>query len=658
MKSILSSNPELSLDPDQRSEPTLVHNLSKKTDLFVFIYSPQQKSLISWSDNAREVLGVKDSDILKDGNLFLRHVHPDDRFLLLTDLEKALKGKNNYRATYRWIRPDTNEIRWLHCRASLLEGESIFEGMILDLTQEFTGSVGTIAGPDSITTILSAFSTMVFTVDRDLRLLRINRAKENQAFNFGDEKFKQENFRIGRPLLAGFVDQELKAIYQRILNEMLSAQRKTYRTRIENDQIVFNLEVAPLLENTDIIGLLFVVSEITESVKIERQLASLQRVEGLGLLAAGVAHNFNNSLQAILGHASVISRHSYDQDLVQKASQSILEVVSRASGLSRQLLSFDHSTTSATESLDLNLICMSALNKIPNLFNSGIRVSVAFGNPDIVLANQQELVQAIEAIIKNAIEQMGQSNFGSNLSVKTSVVSLKEFEIQDLKAGNFARVSISDDGPGMSDETRKRCLEPFFTTKESDPSSGVGIKAKGMGLSTAFAIVRKYNGGLSIESRPNQGTNVSLYFPSINTDFEPNNQVVKSNDLKIQPVNLAQPKVLLIDDDKMVLDTVQSIINDLGYACVSCDNSNSAIEYLNKYVSSLEVVLIDAIMPGMDGPTLLKKILKQNSKLKVFGFSGATQEHTQLLLNAGALQILSKPVTVQEISQALSQFLK
>ncbi|MCB0340009.1 MAG: PAS domain-containing protein, partial [Bdellovibrionales bacterium] len=186
----------------------IVTTLSERAKLFIFAYSPTIRSLITWSDNALDILGVKDVDIARDGNLFLRHVHPDDRFLLMTDLETALKGEKDYRATYRWIRPDNNEVRWLHCRAGMVkrpEG-NVFEGILLDLSEEFTGEVSRIAGPDSVQTILSAFPALVFTVDRDKRLLRINRKKDEQQFNFGDTGFRFEQFRIGRPILSAFSD--------------------------------------------------------------------------------------------------------------------------------------------------------------------------------------------------------------------------------------------------------------------------------------------------------------------------------------------------------------------------------------------------------------------------------------------------------------------
>ncbi|RMD86281.1 MAG: PAS domain-containing protein, partial [Candidatus Dadabacteria bacterium] len=299
----------------------IIDALVTRSSIFIFSYSPSYKTLIAWSENAEQVLGVKDIEIARDGNLFMRHVHPDDRYLLLTDLEEALKGKSPYRATYRWIRPDTDETRWLHCRAGLrkVNGEELFEGIIIDLSDEFTGETSFIAGPDSVQSVISAFPALVFTVDRDKRLLRINRKPGKLTFNFGDEGFKFSLLKIGRPLLDCFSDSELAENYANIMDNILEGSVSHYHSRIALEETVFNLEITPLISREITQGLLFNVTDITESVKMEREIAALQKAEGLRLLAAGVAHNFNNALQAIIGQASVVVNHPDKTELTKKA---------------------------------------------------------------------------------------------------------------------------------------------------------------------------------------------------------------------------------------------------------------------------------------------------------------------------------------------------
>lgn len=629
----------------------LIDSLTDRADVFIFGYSPKLKSLLTWSKNAEQVLGVKDVAIARDGNLFLRHVHPDDRFLLMTDLEQALKGKSPYRATYRWIRPDNNEVRWLHCRAGISgSGDArIFDGMIVDLSNEFTGSVGKIAGPDSVATVLAAFPTTVFTVDSDLRLLRINRPRDEFPFNFGDPTFRLEAFRIGRPILSCFGDPDQRAHYEARTREVLEGKIPFYRTRIANGETVLSLEITPLSELNAVAGLLFVVSDVTEIVRLERQLTELQKAEGLRLLAAGVAHNFNNALQSIVGQAAAIHSHPEKREVVEQASQAIIDVVSRTSELTRQLAVFDDSKSSTPTPVDLNLVTMAAVNKIEDLFSGGMKVGVAFGTPGLVLARQEALAHAIEAILRNARESM---SAGGTLAIKTYQVTLREFEIDALSAGRYAKLSITDTGQGMGSETKKRCFEPFYTTKERDPSTGVGLKGEGLGLSKALAVIRDLGGAMNIESHPGSGTSVSIYLPmheSAGADSSEDESLPASPSF---PVDL-----LLVDDDVMVLKTVEAILSDAGYRCAVAEDYSRALAIIRQQGKNLRLILLDAVMPGMDGATLLRQIRKFNKTVKVIGFSGAPPEATQALLDAGALQVIRKPVNPQLLKETVQSLL-
>lgn len=625
----------------------LMEALSSESEIFIFAYSPQQKCLTAWSKNSERILGVKDVSIARDGNLFLRHVHPDDRFLLLTDLETALQGSAPYRATYRWVRPDNNEVRWLHCRASLQNrGElALFEGMIIDLSSEFTGSVGRMAGPDCVETVLAAFPTIVFTVDADLRLLRINRPRHGVPFNFGDPHFRPELFKIGRPLLACFENPEQRQQIETTTKEILEGHSRYYRTRINVEDAIYSMEITPLSEAEAIAGLLFVITDITEMVRLERQLSDLQRNEGLRLLAAGVAHNFNNALQSILGQAAAIKTHPDNRDIVISSSQSIIDVVAKASQLARQLDAFEGSSTGALQAVDLNLCVMAALNKIDDLFAAGVNVGVAFGSPPPVLAQQDKLAEALEAILRNARESMSS---GGSLSIKTYLTTLGHWEVENLPAGRYAKLSVLDSGVGMSAEAREKCFAPFFTTKDPDPLIGVNLKGKGLGLSHALAIIREFGGGIQIESQPNMGTSVAIYLPLATSEER---QHIQANEFTKTP-----PEILVVDDDLMVLRTMESMLTDLGYAVITTDDPRQALSIARTSGRDLKVALIDAIMPGMDGANLTRQLLRGNKTISAIGFSGAPPEQTKLLLEAGAKEILRKPVTPQNLADLIARY--
>jgi signal transduction histidine kinase/ActR/RegA family two-component response regulator len=642
---------------------SLVNSLTEFGNLFLFSYSPATKSLVAWSDNAETVLGVRDVAIARDANLFLRHVHPDDRFLLFSELEQAMRGEIPYRATYRWIRPDNNEERWIHCRARLVSssGDALFEGVMLDLSNELTGSVGRLTGPDALNTVLEALPSMVFTLDHDFRLLRLNRPKSFGITNFGDPNFKAECFKIGRPFLDCFSDEGQKNHLQSVLTKVLEGRQPSYRTRIFYDNSVQNFEVAPISDHGAIEGLLCLVSDITELVRLEKQLAEVHKSEGLRLLAAGVAHHFNNSLQSIIGHATVIESHLDKPDLVRQSSRAIIEIVNKNSDLSRQLFVFDDLRQTRLAPVDINLAVMAAANGIEDLFSSGLKIGVVFGNVPLVSARQAELVEAIQAVLHNARESLGADNDkqhdkAGHISIKTYEVVLNELEVSDLRAGHYVKVVMADSGGGMQDETRRRCFEPFYTTKERDPRTGLSLTGSGLGLSKAFSVIREFGGSMTVESQPGMGTTLSIYLPAKVPDLasEENNRA-----LEPQPTERIQrPDILIIDDDGMVLKTISTILSELGYGCLTAEDSASALSMVKTYRATLQLILLDAVMPGCDSASILRRIKRINSEIKVIGFSGASAEQTKFLLEEGALQILRKPVDPRTLKDVVRQALQ
>jgi CheY-like chemotaxis protein len=241
---------------------------------------------------------------------------------------------------------------------------------------------------------------------------------------------------------------------------------------------------------------------------------------------------------------------------------------------------------------------------------------------------------------------------GGSLSIKTYQVVLKDLEIENLAAGPYAKLSITDSGQGMDQGTKKRCFEPFYTTKDRDPATGVGLKGEGLGLSRALNTVREFGGGINIESHPGMGTSVAIYLPIKEQQAAAPPANVQTYSTPTLPVD-----ILLVDDDVMVLRTVEAILTDAGYRCATAEDYARALSIIRQQGKNLRLVLLDAVMPGMDGASLLRQIRKFNTELRVIGFSGAPPEHTKALLDAGALQVLRKPVNPQLLKETVQGIL-
>lgn len=633
--------------PLQAHSDALVESLTSGSELVLFSYSIRQRALVYCSGNVARVLGVSTGEVSRDGNLFLRHLHPDDRFTVFNQFEQALHG-SPYSVTYRWLRPDTEAQRWLHCRAALRTeaGNEMLEGFIVDLTPVVTSLGQGATGPDSPAAVFSAFPNLVFTLDKDLRLLRVNRPRELGGFTFGDDHFHRDRFKPGHELLSCFSERAHAEHFRLIAEDLLQGRRAHHRTRVTTGAGVYSLELSPIHDQGVIHGLLGVITEIDTLVKLERQLSELRRTEGLRVLAAGIAHNFNNSLQSIVGHAAAMMSHPERKDIVIRASEAIIEVVNRASELTKQLfVAEDHQRQSMTP-VDLNLAAMAAVNRVSDLFTSGLSVAVVFGNPEPVLGKQEQLTEAIEALLRNAKESTPP---GGTMAVKTSEVELAELEIEDLRAGVYAKLTISDSGAGMVEGTVERCKEPFFSTKESDPRSGISLSGKGLGLTKTFNVVREHGGALQIESHRGFGTTISIYIPVRARGSTQLNNIIQL------PEQGAGTEVLIVDDDAMVLETVAAMLRDGGYRCVTAEDSSRALTLVKSHARHLKLVILDAIMPGTDGPALLREVKKICPALEVVGFSGAHPAQVQPLLDAGALEILRKPIDPKSLRQVVGR---
>lgn len=629
---------------------TFIQTLTDNAGIFIFAYSKEERCFLSWSNNAKSILGVSDSVVYKDNNLFLRHVHEDDRFALLKDFEKALNGKKDYNATYRWIRPDNKQTSWLHCRAKLVKRKNgyYFEGIIIDLSNEMTGLTSGVALPNSITATLNTFTNFIFILDSNLKILRVNRAKDF-LFGFGDEKFNAKMFKRGKFFLNCFSDVTQKTYYQNILNSILEGEIKNHKTRILQNKEVYRLEFYPSTSDKNNINILATVSNISDLISIEKKLANLEKTESLQLVAAGITHKFSNTLQAILGHTTMIENHSENQDLVKKATQAIVNTVTKASEYTKKLHQIKEKTTSNHPYTDLNLSIMTAGNNIKDLFSSKIKLSMSFGNVANILANQEKITDAIEIVLRNAKESI--KNNKGKISIKTYEVYLKETEIQDLKEGPYAKLTIRDSGLGMDEDEQKNCLNPFYSTKEIDPGSGISISGRGLGLSKAFGIIRNFNGAIEVNSQPGKGTEISFYLPIQSSELS------KRITEKISKVSVINPQILIVDDDSMILETIKAMIEDFGYNCITTLSGNVAVDLVKKHSKTLKLAIVDAIMPGLSGPVITRRIKRANPKLSILGFSGAIDDISKNMIKAGALKVLKKPVSSGVLKNTIEDLL-
>lgn len=255
------------------------------------------------------------------------------------------------------------------------------------------------------------------------------------------------------------------------------------------------------------------IAAVLFAKRLEERIAEGDKMRTAGLLAAGIAHNFNNLLQAILGQASLLEIQGHSPEKIQRASRLIHDAATKGAGLVRQLMSFAQLEQPKREPCDCNYLVEAAVRSAQEVTGTRTRAQIALAD-DLprIYVDPGQLRQVLSNILLNAFDAAKES---SHVEVETERVEVDERSpLYEMPYGEYVRISIRDHGRGMDEDTRKRCLEPFFTTKNVDPVSGIGMSGTGLGMAAAYALTRRNGGHMVIESRPGHGTVVTMYVPA------------------------------------------------------------------------------------------------------------------------------------------------
>jgi two-component system, cell cycle sensor histidine kinase and response regulator CckA len=401
------------------------------------------------------------------------------------------------------------------------------------------------------------------------------------------------------------------------------------------------------------IKMLGTVQDITEAKRAEEalrrseeQLRQSQKMEAVGRLAGGVAHDFNNVLTVITGYSGMLLNRMEGNNPLRKHTEEIQRGAERASALTRQLLAFSRKQVLQPRVLDLNEIVKGMEKMLRRLIGEDIELRTAFGQPlGTVKADPGQLEQVILNLAVNARDAMPR---GGKLTITTKNVSLDQktrFRNRALEIGEYVLLAVSDNGVGMTNEVKAHLFEPFFTTK------GVG-KGTGLGLATCFGIVSQSGGDIRVYSEPDSGTTFKIYLPRTDAVPEPQNG---DPDSTVMPDG--QESVLVVEDDPAVREFTASVLRECGY---QVQEAKSAVEALPmiKGNSKFDLVVTDVIMPQMSGKDLYEEIKARSSDAKVLFISGYTDD---ALVGLGVLDdelsFLEKPFSPARLARKVREVL-
>jgi len=387
--------------------------------------------------------------------------------------------------------------------------------------------------------------------------------------------------------------------------------------------------------------------DITERRKLEQRVSALQRFEGLAGLASGIAHDFNNLLTVITGYNRLLARRTAQDFQSQEYAAEIGKAADRATALTKSLLAYGRKQVLRPQLADPNDLLRAFLPAIKKLAGPGIKVSLIPGTGiGLIHLDTAQLSKAILDLVKNAREAMPG---GGKLTIELTNIELSdEYAARHVGVtpGSYVRIAVTDTGTGMDKETRERAFDPFFTTRKATGSAGLG-------LSTAYGIVKQSGGNIWIYSEPAKGTTFKIYLPHSQA-LPLRARTGRGN----ATFTLGPSTILVVEDEAPLRRMLVQILTERGHHALEAEDGVAALECAKSFGGPIHLLLTDVAMPRMDGPTLAREMSSLRPETKVLYISGFADQgivHSGIL--APGTAFLEKPFTPEAVERKVMETL-
>jgi len=586
---------------------------------------------VTWSQGAYRLFGVEPGTFGGTVEAYTKLIHPDDRELMTNAIAAAVAGHTEiWTAEHRVAGIDPE--RWLSCRGRVFRDDqgrpTRMAGVVQDVTplhraerqhRELSKLMQAALDASAFAvTVFDPAGKVVFCNTYAARLFGLTpSAAEGRSFD--GPQFKRTTIDGGPWSADAHPFRRVIATGQPVRDAEHAIETA------DGDRRILRINGAPIMDETGAVALVVCSFEdVTERRATEDALRQSQKMDAIGRLAGGVAHDFNNLLTIILSIATIIRRNKRLPPELHHDLEVITEAAERGAALTRQLLAFGRRDPNRPVVFDARIGIADSVRLIERAVGSVTVVLEPSADPCFVRMDERQLQQVLLNLALNARDAMPE---GGRIRIGAARVELDGSSVPGLPAGPYVRLHVSDEGVGMTDTTRRKALEPFFTTKP--PHEGTGL-----GLSTCHGIILQAGGALSIDSAVGKGTTVTIHVPLVDPPVDQVDPPIAD-----RAVAASRGRVLIVEDEPAVRAIAVRTLELAGYDVLAAGTGDEALALAQKTGPSPDLVVCDVLLPGQSGFEVVKALRVERPSLPVLYVSGFTAEIDRV----GADAFLAKP---------------